>query len=69
MDKLNKKTLTVQQLAKRHKKPLRAIVQAVNDGTKVEKEHTSSTAVAREIARDHIKELPDYYKRLRKMEK
>lgn len=66
---LNKKTLTAKQLADRHKKPLRVIVRAIDQGSKVEKEHTSSIATAKEIARDHIKELPDYYTRLKKMEK
>ena len=32
------------------------------------KEHTSSDSVAREIALDHLMELPDYYTKLEKME-
>lgn len=31
-------------------------------------EHTNSPAVAREIARDHLAESPDYYKWLEEME-
>lgn len=38
-------------------------------GTKVEMEHTNDTKVARKIALDHLKEFPDYYTRLLKMEK
>lgn len=38
-------------------------------GIEVEKEHTKSALVAELIARDHLKELPDYYSRLEKMEK
>ena len=38
-------------------------------GIKVEKEHTSNDKIAREIALDHLGELPDYYTRLKKMEK
>lgn len=37
-------------------------------GTKVEMEHTNDPAKAREIARDHLTEIPDYYTRLKKME-
>lgn len=38
-------------------------------GTKVETEHTNDISVAREIALDHLNELPDYYERLEKIEK
>ena len=37
-------------------------------GISVEKEHTPDKSVAREIAKDHLEEIPDYYTRLRKME-
>ena len=38
-------------------------------GEEIEKEHTSDSKIAKEIAKDHLTELPDYYSRLRKMEK
>ena len=38
-------------------------------GLKVEKEHSNSLLVAKLIVKDHLKELPDYYSRLDKMEK
>lgn len=38
-------------------------------GKKVEKEHTNDPKQAREIAKDHLAEIPDYYTRLNKMEK
>ena len=38
-------------------------------GTKVEMEHTSSRAIASEIARDHLTEDPDYYEKLKTIEK
>lgn len=38
-------------------------------GAKVELEHTKSLAVARQIAMDHLRERPDYYALLDKMEK
>ena len=37
-------------------------------GTSVEMEHTSVPQLAEYIARTHLKELPDYYTRLKKME-
>ena len=38
-------------------------------GMAVEREHTSSSAIAREIAMDHLSEDPNYYKKLRRMER
>jgi hypothetical protein len=37
-------------------------------GVKVEMEHVDDDKMAREIAMDHLIELPDYYTRLNKME-
>lgn len=37
-------------------------------GVKVEQEHTDSKAIALQIAKDHLSEIPDYYTRLAKME-
>ena len=41
----------------------------VNDGAKVEQEHTNFWSIAKLIANDHISECPDYYSHLAKMEK
>ena len=38
-------------------------------GQRVEQEHTNNSELAREIARDHVTEISDYYTRLKKMEK
>jgi hypothetical protein len=38
-------------------------------GVNVETEHTKSKKKAKEIALDHLEEIPDYYTRLKKMEK
>jgi len=38
-------------------------------GVDIEKEHTDNKEIAKEIAKDHISEIPDYYTRLKKMEK
>lgn len=40
----------------------------VSKGIPVEKEHTESKTKARAIAVDHVVEIPDYYKRLKKLE-
>jgi hypothetical protein len=37
-------------------------------GIAVEMEHTTDRAIAEEIAKDHLAEDPDYYKKLEKME-
>lgn len=42
---------------------------AIKAGIKVEMEHTDDPDLAREIAKDHLSERPDYYKKLAKMEK
>jgi hypothetical protein len=68
-DLLNKKTPSVDKIAKKFKKPEKEIENAVTAGSKVEKEHTKSIKLAKEIARDHLGERPDYYNQLRKMEK
>jgi len=40
----------------------------INEGLKVEREHTSDESVARQIAIDHLAEDRDYYKKLKKVE-
>lgn len=37
-------------------------------GVQIEKEHTEDPAVAEQIAKDHLDEIPDYYTRLVQME-
>lgn len=66
---LDKKTLTVSELAKLHKVSEEKIKEQLNKGIKVEREHTNHDDVAKEIALDHLKEFPDYYDRLEKAEK
>lgn len=41
----------------------------VAQGMKVEREHTKDKASQKEIAQDHLKEDPKYYKKLEKIEK
>lgn len=40
----------------------------VKRGIEVEKEHTKDDEIAKQIALDHLKEKPDYYAKLRKVE-
>jgi hypothetical protein len=59
-------TLSIQQLAKRHKVSPVDIEKQVVKGIRHEKEHTTDPKTAREIALDHIKEDPKYYDKLEK---
>jgi hypothetical protein len=56
-------------IAKKWKLPVAKVISLVDDGAKVEKEHVKDLSKAKQIARDHIAERPDYYKKLHKMEK
>lgn len=51
------------------KKPSDFNKKDLEDGEKIEMEHTSDPDVAREITMDHLEEFPSYYKALDKMEK
>lgn len=57
------------QLAHAHDKGTGLEKREILEGLQVEKEHTKNPAVARQIAIDHIRERPDYYEKLEKMEK
>jgi len=56
-------------LAKKHGVPLETITHQLMKGIKVELEHTTDRAIAKEIALDHLNEFPDYYDRLEKVER
>ena len=57
------------ELSKKHKFPLSKILGQVKKGTEVEGEHTTSKASAKITALQHVDEFPDYYNRLKKIEK
>ena len=59
---------TVEDIAKKHKLDVEVIKKHLNDGIKVEMEHTNLKTKAKEIAMDHIFEDPNYYAKLKKME-
>jgi hypothetical protein len=68
VDLLDKPTGTVDSVARKHGVDVDTICQQLAKGIKVELEHTSDRAVAKEIAMDHLGEKPDYYDRLEKAE-
>lgn len=63
---LNKKTLTPEQIAKKHKVSVEYVHRQLLSGMKIEREHTKHDIAAREIALDHLGEKPDYYEKLKK---
>ena len=64
---LNKPTLSVNQVAKKHNVSTEYILSQLMRGIQVELEHTDIDSVAREIALDHLNERPDYYEKLTKV--
>ena len=63
------KNETVQDLADKHKVSLAHIEKEVAAGVQVELEHTKDRSVAKKIAMDHLFEDPDYYTKLKSIEK
>lgn len=62
---LDKPTPSVEEIAKKHKVDVTEIQQQVKIGAKIEHEHATAEKTAEEIARDHLSEKPDYYKKLK----
>lgn len=60
--------MSIEVLAHKHKVPVKQIKDQLKKGTEIELEHTDDKNIAREIAKDHLFEFPDYYDRLEKME-
>jgi hypothetical protein len=63
------KTPGDETIAKKFKLSLAKVRQLVKVGAEHEKEHNTNLAKAKEVARDHIGERPDYYRMLKKAEK
>lgn len=61
--------MTTQDIADEFGVPVSQINRQLKMGIKVEKEHTKDASLAKDIAMDHLSEMPDYYTRLEKMEK
>lgn len=61
--------ITKEDIAKKFGVTVDNINKELEMGVEVELEHTKSRRLAKEIAMDHLTEIPDYYTRLKKMEK
>jgi len=59
---------TPEQIAKKHRLEVSFIEKQLQMGEPIEHEHTKNHKLAREIALQHLDEIPDYYTRLKKME-
>ena len=59
---------TVEQIAKKHRLDVSFIQKQLDMGEPIEHEHTKDHDLAKDIALQHIDEIPDYYTRLKKME-
>jgi hypothetical protein len=59
---------TVEQIARKHRLDVSFIQKQLDMGEPIEHEHTQDRELARNIALQHLDEIPDYYTRLKKME-
>ena len=66
---LTKSVLSVNDLAKKHNVSVDMISKQLAMGISVEKEHTNDPEIAKKIALAHLDEFPDYYSRLKTIEK
>ncbi len=69
MKVLDVKTPSLENIAKKFDVGLSWLKKQLEAGIEVEKEHTSKREVAEEIALDHLNEDPEYYIKLKKVEK
>jgi len=56
------------EIAKKHKVSLEFIMKQLDIGISIEHEHTKDEELAKDIALQHLNEIPDYYTRLKKLE-
>lgn len=57
--------MTLKDIAKSHEVPVSNIKNQFKQGKEHEAEHTNDEEIAGEIAKDHLGEVPDYYKQLK----
>jgi hypothetical protein len=69
LKKTDVRTPGIAAIAKKWNISVAKVSELVNIGAKVEFEHNKNINKARQVARDHINERPDYYQKLKKMEK
>lgn len=67
MNKL-KSHKSVEEIAKKHNVDVSLIQRQLKMGEKVEREHTQNLKLARNIALQHLDEIPNYYSKLKKIE-
>lgn len=60
--------LSIEDIAKRHSVSVGQLKDQLEKGIKVEMEHTDDKEVAKEIAKDHLMEDPNYYDKLARIE-
>lgn len=60
---------SIEDIAKKHNISVKEIETQLKIGLEIESEHTDSKEKAEEISKDHLWEFPDYYTRLKQMEK
>jgi hypothetical protein len=60
---------SVSDIAKKFKVSIEKIQSELDKGIEVEMEHVDDPKLSKDIAMDHLVEIPDYYSRLAKMEK
>jgi len=61
--------LSIEDIAKKHDVSIKSIKAQIEMGKKIELEHVDDEGLAEEISMDHLDEIPDYYTRLKEMEK
>jgi len=65
---LDAPTMSVEEIADHHGVPVEQIEQQLEIGIEVEMEHTKDPEAAKEIALDHLMEMPNYYDELATIE-
>ncbi len=60
--------MSLSDIAKKHNISVGELMDEFKKGYKVEREHTTDTDIAKEIAMDHLFEDPKYYTKLKKIE-
>jgi len=61
--------LSIEDISKKHDVSVESIKSQIEMGKKIEMEHVDDVELAEEISMDHLDEIPDYYTRLKEMEK
>jgi hypothetical protein len=64
-----KSRISNEKIAKKHNVDIATVERLLKQGSKIEHEHTKDQKAAETIASQHIYEVLDYYKKLKKVEK